>query len=195
MSFQWTMVAMLAITLAAALYVAWPLLFGRTRPEEFLGGEPSEPVLQRLLFQRDTVYAAMKELDFDLAMGNLSQEDFQQLQDRYKRKAVAILKRIDDAKAGKLRHGDVPEAQEEFLADVARLDRSGGSRDPEDTGLDVEQEIQSFRRKAREQNGRGGAASTAKASPGAACPSCGQRVRDPEAAFCSKCGAPIRRKR
>ncbi len=189
MSLQWTMVAMLAITLAAALYVAWPLLFGRTRPDEFLGSEPSEPVLQRLLFQRDTVYAAMKELEFDLAMGNLSQGDFQQLQDRYKRKAVAILKRIDDAKAGRLRNVEIPEAQEEFLADITR---PRARHDFQDTELDVEEEIQSFRKKGREQNGRGDS-SAARSSAVTLCPSCGKRVKDPGAAFCSSCGAPLRR--
>jgi DNA-directed RNA polymerase subunit RPC12/RpoP len=187
------MVVMLGITLAAALYVAWPLLFGQVRPEEFLGSEPGEPVLQRLLFQRDTVYAAMKELDFDLAMGNLSQEDFQQLQDRYKRKAVAILKRIDDAKAGRLRHDDVPEARDDFLADTAYAHRPVAHEGADETELDVEQEIQSFRKSVRERDGRGTPPPSARASRPITCPNCGHRIRDPKAAFCSKCGAPIRR--
>ena len=95
------MATMLAVTAGAAVFVAWPLLAGGSRPEEFFGSEPGEPVLQHLLFQRDAVYAAMKELEFDLATGKLSQQDFDQLHERYKRKAVAILKRIDDARAGR----------------------------------------------------------------------------------------------
>ncbi len=186
MSLEWTMVVMLAVTIAAAVYVAWPLLTGGTPEVEFLGSEASAPVLQRLLFQRDTIYAAMKELEFDLAMGNLSQPDFETLQDRYKKKAVAVLKRIDDAKAGKLPARGVLEAEEEFLADsmVAARDRRSHQARPA-TDLDVEQEIQSFRRQSRERNGRSGAGSTA-------CPSCGHRIKDSHAAFCSKCGAPVR---
>lgn len=191
MSFQWTMVAMLAITVGAAVFVAWPLLFGRTRPEEFLGGEPSEPVLQRLLFQRDTVYAAMKELEFDLAMGNLSQEDFQELQDRYKKKAVAILKRIDDARSGRLRGRSVPEAEEEFLADLPSTAGDTGRDHVEDSELDLEEEIQSFRKRSKGSSVRRGGDS--KGSSAVLCPECGQRVLDPEAAFCSRCGASLRR--
>ena len=195
MSFQWTTMVMLGITLAAAIYVAWPLLLGRTRAESFFGEEPSEPVLQRLLFQRDTVYAAMKELEFDLAMGNLSQEDYQQLQDRYKRKAVAILKRIDDAKAGKLRNREVPEAQDAFLADIPYHGRTSANQGSKEMELDVEQEIQSFRRKSREQNERVSVDQEADTGSPAACPSCGNQTNDSEAAFCSKCGAPIPKKR
>lgn len=191
MSVQLTLAVMLAITLAAAIFVAWPLLFGRTRPEEFFEGERNEPLLQRLLFQRDTVYAAMKELEFDLAMGNLSQQDFQQLQERYKKKALAILKRIDDAKAGRLRQDDIPEARDDFLAEDGYPGRTASRRDSDDTELDVEQEIQSYRSRARGRS-RDGRVSSEKLA--ATCPSCGRKVTDPEAAFCSKCGAPIRRR-
>jgi hypothetical protein len=185
MSPQVTMAIMLAVTVGAALYVAWPLLFGKANPEDYLGLEGSEPVLQRLYFQRDTTYSAMKELDFDLAMGNLSQQDYQQIQERYKRKAVSILKRIDDAKSGKLSHLEmddgeleleIPEGQE------PRKTRPEGSR----VDLDIEQEIEAFRRKAREQ-GRG------QRAPSTTCPSCGRPAADPDAAFCSKCGAPLRK--
>jgi hypothetical protein len=184
MSWEITMVAMLAITAGAATFVAWPLLTGRTKPEEFLGDEAAEPMLQRLLFQRDTVYGAMKELEFDLAMGNLSQEDFQQLQERYKRKAVAVLKRIDDAKAGKLRPNAL--LDEELLDEEIYVPANKGRRTAKpETDLDVEQEIQSYRKKSKGQNG--------KARAGAAtCPSCGKAVADQASAFCNRCGARLK---
>ncbi len=186
MSWEITMAAMLAITAGAAVFVAWPLLVGRTEPEEFFGDEPAEPVLQRLLFQRDTVYAAMKELEFDLAMGNLSQEDFQQLQERYKRKAVAVLKRIDDAKAGKLRPNAL--VDDELLDEEIHVPANNGRRPagPE-TDLDVEQEIQSYRKKSRRQNGKPRAAAIT-------CPSCGKPVSEPDSSFCNRCGARLKGK-
>lgn len=187
MSWEITMAAMLTITAGAAAFVAWPLLMGRTRPEEFLGEEAAEPVLQRLLFQRDTIYAAMKELEFDQAMGNLSQEDFQQLQERYKRKAVAVLKRIDDAKAGKLRPNALLEENDLFEADdYAPTRTTQRGRKPE-TDLDVEQEIQSYRKRIKGQNGR----SSAHA---AVCPSCGRPITDPASKFCHRCGAQLGKK-
>jgi hypothetical protein len=184
MSPQLTIALMLAVTLGAALYVAWPLLFGRARPEEYLGLEGSEPVLQRLYFQRDTTYSAMKELDFDLEMGNLSQSDHQRLQDRYKRKAVAILKRIDDAKSGKLVHGELDDEEFESKAPVSQQARKARDAEPR-VDLDIEQEIEAFRRKARESGGRNAGMIN--------CPSCGRPVKDPEAEFCAKCGTSLRR--
>ncbi len=182
-------VAMLAITGGAAVFVAWPLLMGRTRAEEFFGAEPTEPVLQRLLFQRDTTYAAMKELEFDRAMGSLSEQDFEQLYERYKRKAVAILKRIDDARTGRLSRAALEEIEgfEEPLPQPERRRTRPGGLD-----LDVEQEIEAYRRKSK------GPAEGSRVAPrpGAAilCPSCGRPAKDPEAAFCSRCGAPLRQR-
>ena len=184
MSPQVTMVMMLAVTLGAAIYVAWPLLFGRIQVEDYLGLESTEPVLQRLYFQRDATYSAMKELDFHLAMGNLSKLDHKALQDRYKRKAVAILKRIDDAKAGRA-FRPVPEDDEiEIDPPIAR--EPGTARaDVSRVDLDVEQEIEAFRRKSKESD-------FGQPAPTLTCPTCGQPVKDPQAAFCSRCGAPLK---
>ncbi len=175
---QVTMILMLAVTVGAALYVAWPLLFGRVRAEDYLALEGAEPALQRLYVQRDGVYAAMKELEFEFATGKLSEHDFQQLQERYKRKAVAILKRIDDARAGRLSRGALVEFEDDLEVERPRAPRKAGRR----AELDVEQEIEAFRRRARES---GEAAALT-------CPSCGRPVLDPEAVFCAKCGAPVR---
>ncbi len=185
MSSQLTMIIMLAVTLGAAIYVAWPLLFGKTRPEDYLELETSEPVLQQLYFQRDATYSAMKELDFDLAMGNLSKQDHQQLQERYKRKAVAILKRIDDAKAG--RTPRFSSTDDEFETDVlARREPVKARAETSRVDLDVEQEIEAYRRKSREPD-------AGEQASAAVCPSCGRPIKDPQAAFCSRCGAPVRK--
>lgn len=46
MSDELTMVAMLAITAGAALIVAWPLMFGSARPEDYLESQPKAEVSQ-----------------------------------------------------------------------------------------------------------------------------------------------------
>ncbi len=71
MTWGLTLALVLAITGAAAIFVAWPLLMGRTRPEEFFGTESNEPVIERLMFQKDTTSAAMKELDLDRVEYNI----------------------------------------------------------------------------------------------------------------------------
>jgi len=144
------MVAMLAITAGTALFVAWPLMFGCRRPEEFLGPEPGEPALQRLLFQRDSVYAAVKELEFDLAVGKLSREDFEQLNERYRKKAVAILKRIDDTKAGRLSLDETQDEEGESGVEppLQPQQQQQASSEPR-VDLDVEVEIEAFRRRSK----------------------------------------------
>lgn len=185
MSGELTMLTMLAITAGASVYVAWPLLMGRTRAEDFLGSEADETLLQRLMFQRDTTYSAMKELEFDAAMGSLTEEDFQQLQARYKRKAVAILKRIDDVKAGRPSSKQVlaeVEDEPQWTRETTHPERlSSGDRD-----LDVEQEIEAYRSRSRGQPGTGASAARA-----AACPACGHPVADEDARFCGRCGETL----
>lgn len=79
-----------AITLAL---VIWPFLHKKS-------GDESVPVAQdetlhNLILQKESAYAAIKELDFDYNMGKLSEEDYQELKQQYKQKAVALLQQID----------------------------------------------------------------------------------------------------
>jgi hypothetical protein len=186
MTGELTIIAMLAITAGASIYVAWPLLKGNTRAEEYLGTKPEETILQRLNVQRDNTYAAMKELEFDLALGNLSQEDFRPLYERYKRRAVAILKRIDDVTAGRASSKEVLAGIEEDEGGWAEESRrpappASAAR----SSLDIEQEIEAFRSRSRRRE--------TSATPEVTCPSCGRASADPEAAFCAKCGTSLRR--
>lgn len=193
MAWALTMGVVLVITGAAAFFVAWPLLVGRTRPEEFFDAEEPESALERLLFQRDTTYAAIKELEFDRAMGNLPEEEFEQLRARYEDKAETILKWIDDARAGKLSARVLRELEDGFeVEEQVSAERHVAGRGGPRIDLDVEQEIEDFRRRNRER-----AASRSDRAPGPAagsviCPSCGRPARDSDASFCSKCGAALR---
>ena len=65
-----------------------------------LGSEQTE--LQELLDEKQTVYAAIKELEFDHQAGRLSLEDYEQARHSYELRAIAILKQIDalDAQQG-----------------------------------------------------------------------------------------------
>lgn len=123
-----TIAVMLVVTLGAAVYVAWPLLFGRVNPEDFLAVEGVEPRAQARAGKA--------------TMTRLGDESYEAAQGAVRRRAAASGSRVD---------------------------------------LDVEQEIEAFRRKTKETGPR----ATLN------CASCGRPVKDPDAAFCSKCGAPI----
>lgn len=183
MSWEITMAAMLAITAGAAVYVAWPLLVGGTRAEDYLEFAGVEGVLQRLLARQELAGSALKELEFDSAMGKLPEEDYDALRKRYERQQSTILKRIEQARARKLPAGydleDLDEA-EEFEEDRPILRRRAAEADVD---LDLEEEIAAYRGKARDSS----------ASPTTVrCSSCGHPIRDPEAAFCDRCGSRIR---
>lgn len=87
-----TLYIALLIGLIAFLIVLWPLVQGRLstaqpQPEESLGS------LRR---QRDSIYDSLRELDFDLQTGKMSEADYADLTERYKRRAVDLLKQLDD---------------------------------------------------------------------------------------------------
>lgn len=87
----------LGIALAAVAFVAAPLFFGARRPARVAAGEGLASVeLEELLAEKETVYAAIQELDFDLKSGKLSEEDHHGLRQRYEERAAVLLKAIDD---------------------------------------------------------------------------------------------------
>lgn len=82
------------IFIAVAGYVLYPLLRRPSRTEQLeakLNG-----AVGSLQEQRDAIYAALKELDFDFQTGKLSSEDYESLRHQYRQRAVAILQQIDD---------------------------------------------------------------------------------------------------
>ena len=95
----------LGIALAAAAFVAAPLFFGAGRAARAAAGDGQASLeLEDLLAEKETVYAAIEELDFDFKSGKLSEEDHQVLRQRYEERAAFLLKAVDDlqAAAGKL---------------------------------------------------------------------------------------------
>jgi hypothetical protein len=89
-------VVVLMLILVAISAVAWPLL-NPARPSTTADGELS-PELEELAGQRDTAYQAIRELEFDHQLGNLSQQDYQALRERYRTEAAGILRQLERAK-------------------------------------------------------------------------------------------------
>lgn len=86
-------VILLAIILASAYYVALP--FFRKKTVSQGGSAIKNGRLTDLYARRDNLLAAIKEIEFDREMGKMSVEDFTEMNTRYRREAVAVLKRID----------------------------------------------------------------------------------------------------
>ncbi len=80
----------------AASPVVVPLL----KPSENGMPESDSTELLELLAEKQTLYAAIKELEFDHQAGKLSLEDYQQTRRSYELRAVALLEQIDRLSEG-----------------------------------------------------------------------------------------------
>lgn len=91
-----TYVVILLLMMAAFTIVLWPLVssVNRMRPET-----AGDSDLDELVSRRDSAYGALKELEFEYQLGNLSEPDYNDLRDRYRARAAVILKEIEEAVA------------------------------------------------------------------------------------------------
>jgi len=88
------------MALAALLFVMLPM-FGRRKflhnlEELFTVGDAKR--LAYLNQKKDSVYANIKELDFEYEMGRLSEEDFRRIRQDYLAEAEEVIKAIDKVK-------------------------------------------------------------------------------------------------
>ena len=67
--------------------------FFKSSKETLLGSEQAD--VQELLDEKQMIYAAIKELEFDHQAGKLSLEDYEQARHSYELRAIALLQEID----------------------------------------------------------------------------------------------------
>lgn len=200
---------MVSASLAVALFVSWPLLMGKAEPDTAAEERP----IAQLLAQKDTVYSAIKELEFDHAMGNLSDQDFRELSGRYEDRAVALLQSIDEVSqaeevtvdSGSVATGGLmrsksraasPEdaIEEEVAALRAKRRAKAGSTEGHDLGDEIEAQVAAMRvaRQGKAVERSPIASPSSSPSPRVICPSCASPVKNAGAAYCSRCGASLR---
>ena len=105
-----TVFIVVVLTAFTVTFIAYPLF--RQRSPSFDAVENER--LRELYSKRDTTYSIIKELEFDFQSGMLTEEDYQDLETKYKREAVSILKDIDKLKQG----GDVEEEIERQVLEL-----------------------------------------------------------------------------
>lgn len=84
---------LILIVLMSTLLIIWPLLKGGI--SSCNSTSPIEQEILELDIKKDGIYQAIKELEFDLAMGKISQEDFEKMRAQYMFEAIECLKKID----------------------------------------------------------------------------------------------------
>lgn len=147
----------IVMTIAAFISVSYPLFRQRLRLADFTGDEK----LEELRSERDTTYSMLKELEFDYQTGILTEEDYKELELRYKRKAISTLRQLDS---------------------VGRSDKAGAV-------ADIEDEIEKQVRKLRQSGGRAEPESQPQ-TRGKFCSQCGAEIQ-PEYQFCAACGTNL----
>ncbi len=110
-----TVFVAVVLTVLAFAFIAYPLFKRGSRSVSSSRGEK----LQELHSKRDTTYSMLKELEFDRQSGILTDEDYRDLEARYKGKAISILRDIDGL-------GKSTEVEEEIEKQVLKLRRDKG---------------------------------------------------------------------
>lgn len=110
-----TAITMVLIGLVAVLFIIYPLIKRKnnTSKENKANNEP-----QDLVLKKESVYASLKELEFDYQTGKLSREDYEGLRSQLESIAVSLLKKADRVKEGKGREKTI---EEEIELEVLRL--------------------------------------------------------------------------
>ena len=98
-----TVFVAVVLTVVVFVFVAYPLFKPRSPSMDIAEGDK----LRELRSRRDTTYSMLKELEFDFQSGILTKEDYGDLEVRYKREAVAILRDLDDLKKGTEANGEI----------------------------------------------------------------------------------------
>ncbi|MCH8863758.1 MAG: zinc-ribbon domain-containing protein [Chloroflexi bacterium] len=125
-----TVFIVLVLTVAAFAFIVYPFFkrkFG-------IVDTPRDTELQELHSRRDTTYSMLKELEFDYQSGILTEEDYRELEKRYKRKGISILKNIDQLGEGADLDDDIeaqikkmrrPESEARFCPQCGEKYRAG----------------------------------------------------------------------
>ena len=155
-----TIVAII-LTAAALLAVGYPLLQRRYGASFTLRGDGSR--IGDLSLRKESLYATIKELDFDFKTGKLSSKDYGELREKYRERALALL--LEMERGGRF------SGLEERLEEEIKGRRNIAADGPAEAG-------------AGEGNGPAGAFRCPQCGEGCSegdtfCPYCGGRLSDP----------------
>lgn len=166
-------VSIAVITLMVLLALWWILrpLLGRQEGFQLDAASTTQQTLEELVHRRDATYAAIKDLELDLAVDKVSEADYQQLRARLTAQAAEILKQID-------RYSQVVDDSLESEIDHL-LNQFQTTETTKDKRLQkqVRREIKAELQHSQQPH----------------CPNC-QHLVKPDDAFCSKCGAALANK-
>ncbi|KKL47685.1 hypothetical protein LCGC14_2333070 [marine sediment metagenome] len=167
-----TYLAILLMMLLAFAVVGWPLISSSraARPQSG-GSSPSDDLID----ERDAAYRAIKELDFEYQLGNLSEADYRGLRERYRSEAAATLRRLDALAKGARAGEASPTSTVASVVEGSAASPKAGRPCPSCASPREDTDRYCWR---------------CGAQLGRRCPSCAGSV-EAEDRFCAVCGAPV----
>ena len=84
------------VAVGTVIFVGEPLVRRAFHPAFADESEPeSEQALERLSLQKETLYTAIRDLDFDFQTGKMDQKDYTELRQHFEGEAIQLLRQID----------------------------------------------------------------------------------------------------
>jgi len=162
----------LAIAIVVSVFISLPF-FRKNRFDQPYLEEETDPIQGKLIQrlnalnnEKESLYNALKDIEFDYELGKLSKSDFEGLNLSYKSKAISILKEIDEI------DNEINLKVKEFNLEEDNINESKEISEEEDV---IEREILQFRKSGN------------TIDPQIECLNCGKEC-NPNDVFCSKCG-------
>lgn len=112
-----TILGALVLAILSFAFVAYPFFKRGLRS----GISIEDEKYRELYSKRNTTYAMLKELEFDFQSGILTEEDFRELEARYRRKAISILRATDDLEKGTGAEGEIEDQVQELRQGQGRF--------------------------------------------------------------------------
>ncbi len=97
---------MALISLAAVAFIVYPLLKGEN---SIVQEKRADDGLGDIALRKESVYASLKEVEFDYQTGKLSREDYEGLRSDLESMALSLLKEADRPKEEKDKHKTIEE--------------------------------------------------------------------------------------
>lgn len=159
-----TVFVAILLTVMTIAFIAYPLFRQRQR----VAASGGEDRFWELYSRRDATYSMLKELEFDFQSGILTEQDYRDLEARYRGRAISVLRDIDAVEEGI----QVEDEEDEIEKRILELRRSKGAEAEIDD--EIEKQVRQLRR-----------------SKGPACQHCGAEYQEGDR-FCAQCGESLR---
>ncbi|MDA2919410.1 hypothetical protein MYX76_07965 [Desulfobacterota bacterium AH_259_B03_O07] len=138
-------IIVLAIAIIISIFIVIPF-FSRSHldnsnheEETNLRDEPLVSKWKKLNSEKETLYDALKDIEFDYGLGKLSKDDYEDLTKTYRVKAASVLKQLDDIN----QNSNISSVEEEIEKEISERRQFKKERDNREsrTGDVIDSEV------------------------------------------------------